>query len=145
MIPLNPLEHQNAFKTLYSKCVGSVCRKHNITRMELDILLFLANNPCFDTAKDIVELKYLSKSQVSASVKLLTERGYLRKEYQDNNRKTEHLIVCKPAAEIVSDGQCAQKRFFSIMVKGIPKEELEGMKRCMNCMMKNIHEYLKEE
>ena len=37
MIPLNPLEHQNAVKTLYSKCVGQICRKYGVTRMELDI------------------------------------------------------------------------------------------------------------
>ena len=71
MLPLNPWEHQNAVKTLYSKCVGEICVWHGITRMELDILLFLANNPCFDTATEIVEIRYLSKSQVSSSVKLL--------------------------------------------------------------------------
>ena len=57
MIPLNPWEHQNAIKALYSKCVEGVCVKHSITRMELDILLFLANNPCFDTATDIIEVR----------------------------------------------------------------------------------------
>ena len=50
MIPLNLLEHQNAVKALYSKCVGPVCQKHDITRMELDILfedehLLVVNKP----------------------------------------------------------------------------------------------------
>lgn len=145
MIPPNPLEHQNAFKTLYSKCVGPVCQKHNITRMELDILLFLANNPCFDTATDIIEIRYLSKSQVSASVNLLHERGYLKKEYQEHNRKTAHLRICAQASEIVEDGRKAQERFFSIMVWGIPEGELDIMKQCMEHMQKNIDNYLKEE
>lgn len=145
MIPLNPLEHQNAFKTLYSKCVGPVCQKHNITRMELDILLFLANNPCFDTATDIIEIRYLSKSQVSSSVSTLSKRGYLKKEYQKNNRKTAHLKICAPASGIVEDGQRAQERFFAIMVYGIPEKEIEGMKQCMEHMLKNIDDYLKEE
>ena len=65
MLPINPWEHQNAVKSVYAKCVGKICETHAITRMELDILLFLANNPCFDTATDIVENRFLSKSHVS--------------------------------------------------------------------------------
>lgn len=145
MIPINPLEHQNAFKTLYSKCVGPVCRKHHITRMELDILLFLANHPGLDTATDIITLRYLSKSQVSSSVSLLCERGYLQKEYRGNNRKTVHLLICAPASGIVEDGHKAQERFFSIMVQGIPEGELAAMKRCIEHMQKNIDNFLKED
>lgn len=95
MIPLNPWEHQNAIKALYSKCVAGVCTKHGITRMELDILLFLVNNPCYDTATDMIETRFVSKSQVSVSIKLLEKRGYLRKEYVKDNRKTAHLKVCR--------------------------------------------------
>lgn len=145
MLPQNPLEHQNAVKTLYSKCVNQVCQKHGITRMELDILLFLANNPCFDTASDIVEVRYLSKSQVSASVKLLESRGYLEKKYTKENRKTAHLTICGAASEIVADGIIAQEKFLSVMMAGIPQEELDCMKRCMNHILSNISRHLKED
>ncbi len=145
MIPLNPLEHQNAVKTLYSKCVGKICQKHDVTRMELDILLFLANNPCFDTASDIVEMRYLSKSQVSASVKMLEARGYISKEYAVDNRKTVHLTICDTASGVVADGKEAQERFLAIMMEGIPQEELDSMRRCMSRILENIDEYLKSD
>ena len=145
MIPLNPLEHQNAVKTLYSKCVARVCQKHKINRMELDILLFLANNPRFDTATDIVEVRCLSKSQVSVSVKSLEKQGLLRKVYAEDNRKTVHLILCEAAAEIVEDGQKAQESFVTIMTEGISQAELDCMKQCMDHMQENIHRFLKEE
>ncbi len=92
MIPLNPWEHQNALKTLYARCIEEVCTAYKLTRMELDILLFLANNPCYDTATDIIEIRYLAKSQVSSSIRLLEEKGFLRKEYAGHNRKTAHLM-----------------------------------------------------
>lgn len=145
MIPQNPLEHQNAVKALYSKCVGQICQKRQITRLELDILLFLANNPCFDTASDIVEVRYLSKSQVSASVKLLENRGYIRKEYTKENRKTAHLVICDAAAEIVKDGKDAQEKFLSVMTEGIPREKLDCMKQCMEHILSNINRYFKED
>lgn len=142
MLPLNPLEHQNAFKTLYSKCVKGVCEQHNITRMELDILLFLANNPLFDTATDIVEVRYLSKSHVSASIKSLEKRGLLEKRYGNDNRKTLHLMICEAASHIVADGKAAQEKFLEVIFQGIPEAEIELMKRCNQHMLDNIHHYL---
>ena len=92
---VNPLEQQNAVKTLYSEFVSPVCAKYGLTRIELDILLFLANNTRYDTATDIVEVRFLAKSQVSAAIKNLEARGCLRREYQLENRKTpeelEHM------------------------------------------------------
>lgn len=145
MIPLNPWEHQNAVKALYSKCVEGVCVKHNITRMELDILLFLANNPYFDTATDIIEVRYLSKSQVSSSIKLLEQCGYLRKEYMECNRKTAHLRICEGAMDIIRDGQTAQEKFISIMLDGFSQEEIDSMKQYNDQILRNINAYLKGE
>lgn len=144
MIPTNMWEHQNAIKTLYAKCVGGVCGKHDITRIELDILLFLANNRMYDTATDIVEVRYLSKSQVSVAISHMEACGYLRKEYARDNRKTAHLRICDAASQIVADGQAAQKRFFSIMLQGMTQEEMDGMKRCMDYIFNNINRYLKD-
>lgn len=144
MLPLNPWEHQNAIKALYSKCVGEICDKHKITRIELDILLFLANNPCFDTATDIVEIRYLAKSQVSASIKLLEDRGFIKKTYADNNRKTAHLAICEAASAVIADGRIAQERFLAIVLKGFTQEEIDCMKQYNGRMWKNIDCYLKE-
>lgn len=144
MIPLNPWEHQNAIKTLYAKCVGEICERHDITRMELDILLFLANNPLYDTATDIIEIRYLSKSQVSASIKLLEKRGYVRREYTQDNRKTAHLKICENAAPVIRDGRGAQERFLSIMLQDFSEQDIENMERYFDHMWNNINDYLKE-
>ena len=78
-------------KRLYGQRIQPVCEAYGLTRMEMDILLFLANNPAFDTARDIVERKQFTKSHVSASVAELERRGYLRGEFREGNRKTVHL------------------------------------------------------
>lgn len=145
MIPLNPWEHQNAIKTLYAKCIGAVCSRHKVTRMELDILLFLANNPRFDTATDIVEIRYLSKSQVSASIRALEERGYVRKEYARDNKKTAHLKVCGAAAHVVADGRAAQEKFIAILLQGFAPDEVRCMERCFERIWENINHYVKED
>lgn len=142
MLPLNPWEHQNAVKMLYAKCVEKVCEQHNITRMELDILLFLANNPLFDTAADIVEVRYLSKSHVSTSIKALEKKGLLEKKYGDDNRKTLHLLICSAASPIIADGRAAQEKFLEVIFQGISEAEIEVMKSCNQHILDNIHHYL---
>ncbi len=144
MIPLNPWEHQNAVKTLYGKFVGGVCAKHEMARIELDILLFLANNPCFDTATDIIEIRYLSKSQVSAAVKLLEEKAYLRKEYADGNRKTAHLKLCQSAGDIIRDGKAAQEAFAAALLDGFSQSEIHVMKQYNERILGNIHSLLSQ-
>ena len=145
MIPPNPWEHHNAIKALYAKCVDASCTAHDITRMELDILLFLANNPRYDTAADIVEIRYLSKSQVSSSIRLLEQRGFIRKEYTSKNRKSAHLKLCDAAADVVRDGQAAQEAFLAILLDGFSPEEMDSMQQYNKRIQHNIRTYLKEE
>ena len=115
---VNPLEQQNAVKTLYSEFVSPVCAKYGLTRIELDILLFLANNTRYDTATDIVEVRFLAKSQVSAAIKNLEARGCLRREYQLENRKTAHLRLCDPAQPMIAAGRSAQEQFGAALLDG---------------------------
>lgn len=124
--------------TLYAQHIEPVCRKHHLTRMELDILLFLANNPGFDTASDIVEIRRLTKSHVSTSVKSLENRGFLTKSYTPSNRKTAHLSLCDPAMPAVTDGQTAQKKFFDAVFRGFLPEDFKTMERLLNLISSNI-------
>lgn len=67
------------FKKIYDQSLEPVCKKYQLTRMELDILLFLANNPGYDTAKDIIERRRLTKSHVSMSLKDLERRVWCKR------------------------------------------------------------------
>lgn len=144
MIPLNPWEHQNAFKALDSKYVSMVCQRYNMTRAELDILLFLANNPCYDTAAEIVEIRYLAKSQVSSSVKTLEQRGMLFREYAHGNRKTAHLKLCEKAMPIVREGQLAQEQCLAAILKGFSSSEIETLEDFSRRIQNNIDSLMED-
>ena len=103
-------------KRLYQEKLEPVCSEYSLTRMEMNILLFLANNPAYDTATDIVEVRHLTKSHVSASVKTLQARGYLQRVYLSGNRKTAHLRLA-PAAEPVVEKGVVHSRLFLLRCK----------------------------
>lgn len=131
-------KNQILINTLYAQHTEPICKKHHLTRMELDILLFLANNPGFDTASDIVEIRRLTKSHVSTSVKSLENRGFLTKSYTPSNRKTAHLSLCDPAMPVVTDGQTAQKKFFDAVFRGFSPEDFKTMERLLNLISSNV-------
>lgn len=111
------LDTITTIKKLYTVSLEPVCKQYDLTRMELDILLFLANNPQYDSAKDIIERRKLTKSHVSTSIKSLTKNNYLKPVYLPNNKKTVHLKLLNSADEIIKAGQQAQKIFLKRFLK----------------------------
>ena len=133
------------FKKIYDQALAPVCKKYQLTRMELDILLFLANNPGYDTAKDIIERRRLTKSHVSMSLKDLERRDLVQKEYYPGNQKTAHLKLSSASIQMVAEGQQAQKKFFQTVFRDFNPEDVSRMEDYFERMRKNMQNALKEE
>ena len=116
-------ENLNLLKSAYSACVKPVCRKFELTQMEFDVLMFLANNPDYDTAADIVRLRKFTISHVSAALKALADRGLLETFYAEGNRKSIHLNLLPAAEGIISEGRTAQERFGAALFDGFSESE----------------------
>lgn len=71
----------------YSVYRKRIMAKFSLSAAETDIIMFLANNPGYDTAADISKVRRILKSQVSVSVKSLCEKGLLTGTYKDGNKK----------------------------------------------------------
>ncbi len=135
---------QAALRALYSSCLEEACRAHGLTRAEMDILLFLANNPQFDTATDIVERRCISKAHVSQSIKALEGRRFLERSYAGDNRRTIHLRLLAASEAAVEAGRQAQQRCFSMLFEGIAEGELEQFRGFFDRIAANARIYMKE-
>lgn len=111
----------------YARLLAPICKQWDLTRNELDVLLFLHNNPGFDRAVDIVNNRGLSKSHVSLSISSLEEKQLLKRLEDPQDRRTVHLKLTGRGGEIAQIGQTAQKRFFSYLHKGVTPEQIEMM------------------
>lgn len=143
MIPY--FEIYQPMKKFYGLCIAPVMEKFQMTRAEADIMLFLANNPEYDTAKEIVEVRGMTKSQTSSSVASLVSKGYLAGFFQDGDHKTVHLVIQDAAKEMIFCGKKAQKRFLESLEDGLTAEELKVMKHCLGQIEKNIRGRLEAE
>lgn len=125
-------------KKKYALAVDPVCRKWNLTKNELDVLLFLHNNPEFDRAADIVAHRGMTKSHVSLSVSNLEGRGLLTRREDPEDRRAVHLILSEEGHAIAEAGREYQVRFFTALFDGMSWEELLQLQNLMERIQDNI-------
>ena len=64
---MTPIEFLSDSAKLYQDTVLPVCKKYGLTYMEFGVLMFLYNNPQYNTAAQIVSMRHIPKSHVSIS------------------------------------------------------------------------------
>lgn len=130
------------FLKAYQTFLSTVSQKYNLSNIELDVMLFLANNPSLDTAKDIVIYRRIAKSYVSKGIDLLIKKELLNYTIDDKDHRIVHLSITEAAQPIVQEGQKAQQAFVEMLHKNISMSDLETVSRCVNQMNQNIKEFL---
>lgn len=125
-------------KKNYHLILAPICGKWEITRNELDVLLFLQNNPQYDRAADIVRYRGIAKSHVSMSVASLESRGFLTRKFDKADRRTAHLELSEQGREIAGEARKYQTQFFSALYQGVTEEELALWGRVTEKVCDNI-------
>lgn len=138
----NLFSHYAANENLYTATVSPVCEKHGLTYMEFTVLMFLANNPQFDTASELVKYRHLTKSHVSMSIRSLEDKGLIKGAYHDSNKRTIHLTVLSTADRIVADGREAQKEYGRILFSGFSPSEYQLFSAFMKRIDQNIVDHI---
>ena len=125
-------------KKRYSQLMEPLCGAWELTKTELDVLLFLANNPGLDRAADIVRIRQIAKSHVSLSVTNLEQRGLLLRVFDPGDRRTAHLKLTEAALPIVREGNRLQQEFFGRIFEGLSGEELAVWRTILDKVCRNI-------
>lgn len=126
-LPLNFWEIHPALRSLYNGCMEPICDKYGITMTEFDILLFLGNNPKFDTAADISEIRCIVKSRVSISLQSLEAGGYIRKETEQEDKRRIKLTLTDKAGKVVREGRKKQLEFVGMLTEGLSPEDVRQL------------------
>ena len=135
------LENLLLFHKLYDQAMDPVAQGCGLTRMELDLLLFLHNNPTHNTAAEAVQMRRWTKSHVSAAVHTLEAKGLLDATHPPGNRKLRRLTPLPAADGIIRQGAAAQDRFQEILNQGITPEELRLMRQVFQKIVRNLQDF----
>ena len=101
------IEFPKKLLEVYNDACRPLCKKLNLPQTAFDILMFLGNNPQYQTARDIVKVRNIKANLVSINVEKLVQEGYLiRQEVKGDRRKTR-LICTKETQDIIKkDRHC---------------------------------------
>lgn len=137
------IEFAHNFYQAYSIRCKPICRELGMPQTAFDILMFLANNPDYNTAKDIVELRGLKANLVSVNVERLVQEGYLdRREFPGDRRKT--VLVCtEKARPVVQKGWELQSGFYEAIFRDVDAASRENFHRVMEMVEHNLNQILK--
>lgn len=137
-------DHHRTITCYYEKLIGAVCDKYDLTQMEYDILMFLHDNPQYNTAAEIVKIRRSTKSHVSTSLRMLEEKGLIEKRQSEDNKKHIAIILLDKAKTIVNEGTAVQKQFARDILDGLSEEEMDMCKAIFEKIYENAEKRLKQ-
>ena len=135
---LNYFDTVSSASKSYARMLEPICKERKLTRNELDILLFLHNNPGYDRAADIVSRRGIAKSHVSLGVASLEEKGLLLRRFSRQDRRTAHLELTEQGRVIAAQARERQGAYLSALYRGISPEEFEIWRNIVKKVRDNI-------
>ena len=91
--------YSKRFEEAYTAAMRPLTEELDMAQPAVDILLFLANNPGMDTARDICTYRHLKPAIVSFHVEKLAGEGYLERQPVPGDRRKCRL-VCIQIADV---------------------------------------------
>lgn len=128
----------------YDAVCKPLCRELGLPQTAFDILMFLANNPEFKTAGDIVNIRRIKPNLVSVNVDRLVRSGYLERRSVCGDRRKTLLLPTGQAEPIIRRGRELQEHFSELMLDGLSAEERERLLKALEAIGKNLDKVLKE-
>ena len=130
--------HSRLLLDAYAGIMRPLSAELNMAQTAVDILMFLANNPGYDTAKDICTMRHLKPGIVSFHVENLVQEGYLERQNVPGDRRKCRLVCTEKAASIIEKGRALQAKFMRQMTKGLEKEQIDTLATCLETFEKNL-------
>lgn len=138
------LTFSKKFMHVYETFCTSTCKKHNLNQSSYNLILFLANNPSLNTAKDICEIRGIKKGIASVTIERLVQDGYLRRESDPADRRIQRLYTTKKSEPVIEDGRSVQKHFFAMISAGLSEEERAQFAETAQKIRENVIKLEKE-
>lgn len=141
---MNPsLDFAQKLSQAYSSACKPLCVSLGLPQTAFDILLFLANNPRYTTARDITEVRKIKANLVSVNVSRLVADGYLTRNAVTGDRRKVQLLLTEKAQPVVQQGQALQQRFFTDLFSGMDEDTRKSFFHALSIMDQNLDHLVK--
>lgn len=122
----------------YNSLFEDLQKKWDMTQIEIDTLAFLANNPEYNHAQDIVNIRGISKAHVSVAIEKLVKRGWLKRLCDPDNRRCNILQITKDAKEVILKIQNIQNDYATMAFNKMNLQEQQAFVTTINQIYQNL-------
>ena len=137
------MEFSRKLALAYTAVCKPLCQTLKLPQTTFDILLFLANNPAYQTAADIVEVRKIKANLVSVNVDKLVRDGYLTRESMPGDRRKTRLLCTEKAQPVIMQGRQLQSAFLQRLFAHTDQQMQDAFLKTIAIMDKNLNELLK--
>ncbi len=143
MREINPsIEFANKTGLAYGAACKPLCQELGLPQTAFDILMFLANNPGYKTASDIVEVRHIKANLVSVNVDKLVQEGLLERRAVPGDRRKTELLCTEKAQPIIQRGRALQEMFVQSLFAGIDEAQKQAFYQTMEQIGENLEKLL---
>ena len=136
------MEFSRKLALAYTAVCKPLCQTLKLPQTAFDILLFLANNPAYQTAADIVEVRKIKANLVSVNVDKLVRDGYLTRESMPGDRRKTRLLCTEKAQPVIMQGRQLQSAFLQSLFAHTDQQMQDAFLKTISIMDKNLNELL---
>ena len=137
------IEYAYKILQVYGALCKPLCQEIKMPQTAFDILMFLANNPEYNTARDIVEVRKIKANLVSINVDKLVQEGFLERQPMENDRRKTKLICTEKAQPIIDKGHKLQENFIEKLFENIDENSRVIFKRTIEDIETNLNKLMK--
>lgn len=108
---------------VYEKYLDALVRKWGLNSTSFQVLMFFADNPEHNTARDLCRLRSMKTGIVSVAIEQLSAAGLLERRMDLNDRRIQRLYLTEKAQPLAEEGRALRIRFFERLKQGMTEEE----------------------
>lgn len=123
---------------VYESACQPICKEMGVTHTAFCILMFLANNPEYYTAKDVSKFRAIKPNIVSFNVEKLVNEGYLERQPIPGNRRSIKLVCTEKAAPVITQGRKTIADFISSLTSGMSEDDMVRFSKYLDLIEENI-------
>lgn len=133
------------FTRVYNTMMQPLCEELNMPETAVDILMYFANNPDMNTARDACRFKFLKSGIVSFHIDRMVNEGLLERRAEPGDRRICRLVCTEKAAPIIEKGRALQMQFGRAITAGLDEATMETLKFSMQTVNNNLERLLHEQ
>lgn len=131
-------------EAVYQKFCQGVIRDWDLNPTAFQVVMFVANNPQFNTARDLCRIRGIKTGIASVAIEQLIQTGLLERRTDLSDRRIQRLYVTPAAEKLVEQGRAVQKEFMDSVSSALSREEKEFYFRLNEKVMRRIEELERE-